>query len=530
MAEVLGTKPCTLLYLDPDPGTRLLVRRVLEPEGITVVEAGTPVEAERSADSARPDVVLVDVDRVDAGDLGPMRRALRSAGGTLWLASTAQPWPEDCGQILASGFERVLLKPLDVDTLAEDVGCGVRVRPMAPVHTDPEPTLPFGTNGTKVTAPRPVPAVVVPPEPEVPPRSPLWHLTLAPVTASFVQSIHATHGLLALLDESERALVIAATYSIRSVEVARSGGGAINGSPVVGTAIPVRALGWLDPALRARQATVVRAEDIGPSVLVPPGSTTVLLVPVATGARVWGVAVVGEQRSSRAGAFAPGTVTQSVSEARQIAAVVETLRELDVALAERRAEMVGPRLDLLHALVSDLSDPRRRRRKRGPGRQRARGPHGEEREPDTAARLALEVAEGFGLAPRDREVLRQALDAVDVGRRWLERMLFPRTTLPVAVREVLLDAYAQHGAEILSELDWPAPVVDLVRVHRARWDAQGSAPLAARILAAAEIHRSVAAAGEGTPAKAVIDELTRNAGRRLAPEVVAAFVERLRRA
>jgi CheY-like chemotaxis protein len=523
-----GTKPCTLLYLDPDPGTRLLVRRVLEPEGITVVEAGTPIEAERSADSTRPDVVLVDVDRVDTADLGPMRRALRSVGGTLWLASTAQPWPEDCGQILASGFERVLLKPLDVDTLARDIGCGTQVRPASSVHAVPEPGHAPGTNGATPIERRPMLAPVAPPEPEIRPLPALWHLTLAPVTASFVQSIHATHGLLALFDETERALVIAATYSIRSVEAPRGGAPGTNGSPVVGTAIPVATLGWLDPALRARHATVVRAEDIGPSVLIPPGSTTVLLVPVATGAHVWGVVIVGEQRSSRAGAFAPNTVTQSVTEARQIAGVVETLRELDEAMAERRAEMVGPRLDLLRALVTDLSDSRRRRRRKVAGRPRWRSRLDEEREPEPAATLALEVAEGFGLAPREREVLRQALDAVDVGRRWLERMLFPRTTLPVAVREVLLDAYAQHGAEILNELDWPAPVVDLVRVHRTRWDAQGPVPLAARILAAAEIHRSITARGEGIQSRAVIEELTRHAGRRLAPEVVAAFVVRLR--
>jgi response regulator RpfG family c-di-GMP phosphodiesterase len=102
--------------------------------------------------------------------------------------------------------------------------------------------------------------------------------------------------------------------------------------------------------------------------------------------------------------------------------------------------------------------------------------------------------------------------------------------LPVSVREVLLDAYAQHGAEILTELDWPAPVVELVRVHRARWDARGAVPLAARILAAAEVHRSVAQApaGDGAQSRAVIEELTRHAGRRLAPEVVAAFIERIR--
>ena len=513
-----GLRHCTLLYLDPDPGTRLLVRRVLEPEGITVVEAGTPFEAERSADRARPDVVLVDVDRVDTADLGPMRRALQGADGTLWLASTAQPWPEDCGQILASGFERVLVKPLDVDTLADDVGCGARVRPHASVHSHAEPPHGVGPSGAAIAEQHGLIAPV--PEPQVRPLPPLWNLTLAPVTASFVHSIRATHGLLALLDESERALVLAAMYSIRPIE----------GAPMIGTAIPLEALGWLDPALRARQASVVRVEAIGPSALIPPGSASVLLVPVATGARVWGVVIVGEQRSSREGAFAAGTVTHSVAEARQIAAVVETLRTLGGAIAERRAELVEPRLDVLQGLLADLSEPRRRRRKKGISGPRTRGRRAERQE-DAAAKLAVEVADALGVAAREREVLRQALDAVDVGRRWLERMLFPQTTLPVSVREALLDANALHGAEILRELDWPSSVVELVRVHRARWDGAESPCLAAHILAAAEVCRSVVPMpGEPTRSNDMaIEMLARQSGRRLAPAVVAAFIERLSR-
>jgi response regulator RpfG family c-di-GMP phosphodiesterase len=550
MPDTIGARPCTLLYIDPDLGTRLLVRRVLEPEGITVVEAQTLFEAEHSASGARPDVVLIDVDRVDTAELLPvLKRA--SVERTVWLASTAHPWPEHCERILASGFERVLPKPLDIDTLAEDIGCGTRSRTGPGILLDGVVPHGPGTNGAVAAEPVAVSttAVVVIPEDEagalgqpaepaderelaaVGPVEPRvrelphrWHLTLAPVTASFVRSIPTTHGLLVLLDESETILVLVAAYSIRSGEAA----------PLVGTSIAVEALRWLDPALRARQATVVSTDGIAPGPFLPRGCSTMLIVPVATAERVYGVAILGEERTSRAGAFAPPTVAQSVAEARQIALVVDALRQLEGAIRAKRSEMLDVRLDLLHGLLTDLSARSRRQRKSEAGRERSRRRHHEAGGRERLARLALDVARTLELPPREREVLRQALDVEDVGRTWLEHMLFPRMTLPASVREALLDSYASHSAEILNELDWPASVVELVRIHRTRWDGEGSLglrgsdiPLQARILAVAAAYGALTSMEPDTGSDEASAELERHAGHRLDPDVVAAFIERL---
>jgi response regulator RpfG family c-di-GMP phosphodiesterase len=550
MPDTIGARPCTLLYIDPDLGTRLLVRRVLEPEGITVVEAQTLFEAEHSASGARLDVVLIDVDRVDTAELLPvLKRA--SVEGTVWLASTAHPWPEHCERILASGFERVLPKPLDIDTLAEDIGCGTRSRTGPGILLDGVVPHGPGTNGAVAAEPVAVSttAVVVIPEDEagalgqpaepaderelaaVGPVEPRvrelphrWHLTLAPVTASFVRSIPTTHGLLVLLDESETVLVLVAAYSIRSGEAA----------PLVGTSIAVEALRWLDPALRARQATVVSTDGIAPGPFLPRGCSTVLIVPVATAERVYGVAILGEERTSRAGAFAPPTVAQSVAEACQIALVVDALRQLEGAIRDKRSEMLDVRLDLLHGLLTDLSARSRRQRKSEAGRERSRRRHHEAGGRERLARLALDVARTLELPPREREVLRQALDVEDVGRTWLEHMLFPRMTLPASVREALLDSYASHSAEILNELDWPASVVELVRIHRTRWDGEGSLglrgsdiPLQARILAVAAAYGALTSMEPDTGSDEASAELERHAGHRLDPDVVAAFIERL---
>ena len=545
MQETIAPRPCTLLYIDPDPGTRLLVRKVLEPEGIVVVEAETPLGVHLSAEQTRPTVVLVDVDRVDRTELTPLIQAPISAERTVWLASTAQRWPEHCAQILASGFERVLLKPLDADTLAEDIGCGPRLRPAALGFLEGSPRHRPGTNGV-VAAERPSPPDVAvadgdeagaldPPltsggdladeeerhevaaEPEVRTLPRIWHLTLAPVIASFVQAMSTTHGLLALLDESESALVLVAAYSIRPVEL----------PPVTGTTLPLRMLGWLEPALRSRQATVVSTRGIVPSPLVPPGSSTVLIAPVATTERVHGVAILGEQRSSRAGVFASAALTQGAAEARQIALVVESLRQLDRAIREKRNEMVEVRLDLVHALLTDVSLRARRHRKNEPGRERLRRRSHVAGGRKPLASIALDVADVLKVPAEEREVLRQALDVEDIGRTWLEQMLFPRMMLAASVRDALLDSYASHSAEMLSELDWPAAVVDLVRLRHARWDGESSLPLGARILAVAGAYGALAPTDADAPNGEAIAELERHSGTRLDPAVVAAFIERL---
>ena len=547
----MATRPCTLLYVDPDAGTRLLVRKVLEPEGIVVVEAATPLGAQLSADQVRPTVVLVDVDRVDRTELSPLLLAPTSEERTVWLASTALPWPEHCAQILASGFERVLLKPLDVDTLADDIGCGPRLRPVSLGLVDGSTRHRPGTNGTNGTVAveppsfpaggvgdgdeagaleqpltsadepadpeEPFEVAAIAAEPEVRTLPQIWHLTLAPLIASFVQALSTTHGLLALLDESESALVLVAAYSIRPVQP----------PPVAGTALLLRELGWLEPALRSRQLTVVSTHGIAPSPLVPPGSNTVLIAPVATAERVHGVAILGEQRSSRAGVFASAALAQCAAEARQIAVVVESLRQLERTIREKRNEMVEVRLDLVHGLLTDLSVRSRRHRKNEAGRERPRRrPHASGGR-GTLARLALDVADMLKLPAEEREVLHQALDVEDIGRTWLEHMLFPRMTLPASVRDALLDSYASHSAEILSELDWPAAVVDLIRLRHARWDGEGSLPLGARILAVAGAYGAVALTEADAPDGEAIAELERHSGSRLDPAVVAAFIERL---
>src|SRR5262249_19215747 len=121
-----------------------------------------------------------------------------------------------------------------------------------------------------------------------------------------------------------------------------------------------------------------------------------------------------------------------------------------------------------------------------------------------------------------------------VGRMWVEQVLFARGTFSAGGRERLLDASAMHGVEILKALDWPAPVVELLRVHQRHWngaaepvDACGrDIPLAARIMAVAAAFAASVAGRPGSE-EARVDEtlelLRRDAGTLYDPNVVDAL-------
>ncbi|UCF66674.1 MAG: diguanylate cyclase, partial [Acidobacteriota bacterium] len=101
-----------------------------------------------------------------------------------------------------------------------------------------------------------------------------------------------------------------------------------------------------------------------------------------------------------------------------------------------------------------------------------------------------------------------------------------------------LRTYPKIGAEILEEVGFPYPVVPIVRHHAEQWNGGGmpdglsgtEIPLGARILAVAD---SVDAMlyprpyHEARSREDVIDQLRRDAGRRLDPQLVEVFIEHL---
>jgi response regulator RpfG family c-di-GMP phosphodiesterase len=606
----------TLLYIDPDSATRLLVHKALAGEGFTVLEARTALEGQRSAE-ARPDLVLVDVDVVRAAELVVGLRRSPGFEQVQLLALTAHGWPEHLEKLLAWGFDRVLLEPLDIDTLGSELeSClppAVEIErflePPAPPQPPSTALLEAHRNGgsgaiasdtveiaavverssatpeagtgldevSVIDAARTTSSIAAA-EPEVsatngnervmdaaagpspasatsdgegrgsvaePSRhveeptialepievSPLWLLALAPLTSQLVRSTGSGAGFLALFDETERELVVVAAVSSRHVD----SGPAIHPPRAVGTRVPASSVPWMGPALERREAVVVATDALAPSLLLPAGSQHALIVPVSSRERVYGVAVLGKHRASRPATFSADRLARSLAQGAQIAAVVEMLKDHDRVSGRRRRELADMRGEAVRAILLEMMGRAKQFRRNAPGRDRTLPDTGNPAADDGVIALGVAVAERLGLSPRQREVLRQALEVHDVGRTWTEHVLLARAMVAGAERERMLARHAEYGAEILKALDWPSAVVEVVRVQQAHWNGKGhpaglagqDIPVEARVMAVVVAFIALTADRGSPDARAVGDalaQLRREAGHRYDPAVVEALV------
>ncbi|HUP20764.1 MAG TPA: response regulator, partial [Gemmatimonadota bacterium] len=396
-----------LLSIDSDAATRRLVGRVLATGGFQVVEAATLLEGHDIAARTPLDVVLVDVDMpgIVVDDIIP---DLTSEGAPpVFLAATADDRAEHLAHVKGAGFIAVLVKPLDIDSLAADLG---RHLPAAPARVDPE------DDGV-----RSGPAVGY---------RPLWTTPLTLLTANLVKNVAMSEGVLALLNETGDVLVVAAAHSLRSGVVL----------PVPGTEIPRAEVAWLDRALSHGEPAVPDPEDTAQSRVFPPESSEALGVPVTDNGRTYGVVVLGERRKRMFG-LPPAQVAQGIAEAGKVAAVVRQFEQLDEVISERRREIDAMRIATALTVAA---------------------PGGVSMERTAFVRLSARLGERLGLPRAWRPVLEQAHQVYDLGRVWLGRTVLPISVLPAAESQKLLDDHPDQTLEILTALDCPARVIDVV--------------------------------------------------------------------
>ena len=112
-----------ILYIEDNRDNRMLVRRVLEVEGYTMVEAEDGWIALRAARAERFDLILVDINlpEVDGYEVTARLKELDTLEDVPIIAITANVMKGDREKTLAAGCSGYTQKPIDVDLLPMQV-------------------------------------------------------------------------------------------------------------------------------------------------------------------------------------------------------------------------------------------------------------------------------------------------------------------------------------------------------------------------------------------------------------------------
>jgi two-component system cell cycle response regulator DivK len=112
-----------ILYIEDNAGNRMLVKRILEAEGFTVIEAADGPSGLEAAARMQPDLILLDINlpEIDGYDLARRFRDTAGLQPVPILAVTANVMQGDRERTLEAGCNGYIQKPIDVDRLPEQV-------------------------------------------------------------------------------------------------------------------------------------------------------------------------------------------------------------------------------------------------------------------------------------------------------------------------------------------------------------------------------------------------------------------------
>jgi two-component system, cell cycle response regulator DivK len=113
----------TILYVEDNPDNRLLVKRVLLAEDYSLLEAIDGKDALDVLKTARPDLILMDINMPDM-DGYTLTAKIKSMPGfdrIPILALTANVMRGDKEKTLEAGCDGYIQKPLDIDQLTREI-------------------------------------------------------------------------------------------------------------------------------------------------------------------------------------------------------------------------------------------------------------------------------------------------------------------------------------------------------------------------------------------------------------------------
>ena len=139
---MLGNQPARsdsaplVLIVEDDPETRQLYVTVFESEGFRTDEAHNGLQALEKANAIPPDLILTDiaVPGIDGIELCRRLRLNKRTAGIPLLAVTGYDDRRYPDRVLQAGANRVLLKPLDPETLIEEARRLLIVRTQSPAQ------------------------------------------------------------------------------------------------------------------------------------------------------------------------------------------------------------------------------------------------------------------------------------------------------------------------------------------------------------------------------------------------------------
>ena len=120
----------SILYVEDNLDNRLLVRRILEAEGYAVLEADNAHQAMEIVQTHRPNLVLMDINlpEIDGYTLTSKLKSLPLFGKTPIVAITANVMKGDRERTLNAGCDGYIQKPIDVDTLPQQINRFLPIR------------------------------------------------------------------------------------------------------------------------------------------------------------------------------------------------------------------------------------------------------------------------------------------------------------------------------------------------------------------------------------------------------------------
>ena len=113
----------TILYVEDNPDNRLLVKRILLSEDYALMEATNATEALNVLKTARPDLILMDINMpdMDGYTLTAKIKSLPGFERVPILAVTANVMRGDKEKTLEAGCDGYIQKPLDIEQLTREI-------------------------------------------------------------------------------------------------------------------------------------------------------------------------------------------------------------------------------------------------------------------------------------------------------------------------------------------------------------------------------------------------------------------------